>query len=564
MPLNRQVQERLDQAIAEIVEQRPVWSALTPIELENLLSRIRRDFATVVPEWIKESLKAKGIPAGSPSEADEWLAGPFCIFRNLRLLQRSIGRIACGEKPGAAGAATSRLDGNLSVPVLPADLYDRLFYRGFEAEVRLRKNGESPSGGIPQAREFADPREMGCISLVLGAGNASSIGPLDVLYKFFKERRAVLLKMHPVNSYLGPLIDRAFRALVDVGALRIVYGDVEEGEYLCRHPRIEQIHITGSDQTHDAIVFGTGDDGRTRKLENRPFLEKPISSELGNVSPVIVLPGHWTPSDLRYQAVNIASMLTNNAGFNCNATRVIIQWSGWPLKEVLLDEIRAVLGAVPTRSAYYPGAKARHQSFLEAHPLAECFGRPEQGHLPWTLIPSVDPRKQDDICFHTEAFCGLFAQTEIESGSPREFLERSVDFCNGSLWGTLNACLIAHPRTLAAEGKAVEQAIDNLRYGTVALNQWPAVGYGLGTTSWGAYPGHTRQDIQSGQGVVHNTYLLDGVEKAVVRGPFRVFPKSPWFCTNRNAVRLAKRITWFEADPSMFKVPGVLFEAFRG
>ena len=38
------------------------------------------------------------------------------------------------------------------------------------------------------------------------------------------ENRVVLLKMHEVNAYLGPLLESGFQALVDWGALRIVYG----------------------------------------------------------------------------------------------------------------------------------------------------------------------------------------------------------------------------------------------------------------------------------------------------------------------------------------------------
>ncbi|MBV8350588.1 MAG: hypothetical protein JOZ49_24680 [Mycolicibacterium sp.] len=37
----------------------------------------------------------------------------------------------------------------------------------------------------------------------------------------------------------------------------------------------------------------------------------------------------------------------------------------------------------------------------------------------------------------------------------------------------------------------------------------------LGYTSWGAFPGHTPQNIGSGTGVVHNAFLLQHVQKAI-------------------------------------------------
>ena len=120
--------------------------------------------------------------------------------------------------------------------------------------------------------------------------------------------------------------------------LAVVYGGATEGSYLCNHPGIEEIHITGSDKTFDAIVFGAGSEGIKRKAEGSPLLTKRVTGELGNVSPVIVVPGPWKPDDLIYQAEHIDTMLTNNAGFNCNATRVIIQDASWPLRSQLLEE----------------------------------------------------------------------------------------------------------------------------------------------------------------------------------------------------------------------------------
>ena len=59
----------------------------------------------------------------------------------------------------------------------------------------------------------------------------------------------------------------AFRALIDGGYLRIVYGGAEEGAYLCNHPGVDEIHITGSDKTFDAIVLGPGAEGAARKAD---------------------------------------------------------------------------------------------------------------------------------------------------------------------------------------------------------------------------------------------------------------------------------------------------------
>jgi hypothetical protein len=41
-----------------------------------------------------------------------------------------------------------------------------------------------------------------------------------------------------------------------------------------------------------------------------------------------------------------------------------------------------------------------------------------------------------------------------------------------------------------------------------------------------SFPGHTPDDVQSGIGVVHNTLLLDGPERTVVRSPFHPAPQA--------------------------------------
>ena len=46
--------------------------------------------------------------------------------------------------------------------------------------------------------------------LVLGAGNVSSIPATDTISKVFQEGQVVLLKMNPVNEYLGPIFERLF------------------------------------------------------------------------------------------------------------------------------------------------------------------------------------------------------------------------------------------------------------------------------------------------------------------------------------------------------------------
>ena len=557
----------MDAAVAVLQENKGAWTAVGPRERIALLADLSRRLLAVAERWAALGIEAEGLDPEQPSSGEEALVGPYFILRNLRLLRESLLDIETHGRPRIPGGVRARPDGQAVARVFPIDLYDRIFYAGVTADVWMEPGVTVQELPETQAVAYHAPVRQGRVALVLGAGNVSSIGPMDALYKLFVEDQVVLFKTHPVNVYLGPLMEEAFQTLIERGFFRVVYGGAEEGAYLCRHSGVDEIHITGSDRTYEAIVFGPGEEGRRRKAANEPILSKRFTAELGNVSPVIVVPGPWSEGDLQYHAENLATMLTNNAGFNCNAGRVILQHASWTQRQSLLGKVRDVLTRIPVRRAYYPRAAERFDAFLAAHrQTAEIFGTRSGDRLPWMLIPDLDPAQRDDIAFTTEAFCGVFGETGLAGESVPEFVDRAVAFCNGTLWGTLNVTLLVHPKSLKDPdvAQAIERAIANLRYGTVSVNHWAAVGYGLVVTPWGAFPGHTSQDIQSGAGVVHNTLMFSRVQKTVVRAPFRVWPKPVWFATHRTAHRLTPKLSEFEAAPSLAKVAGILPLAMRG
>lgn len=559
----------LDTAIAELVAHEGTWIVTNLQSRIEMLDQALADTLAVSEEWGTIGARMKGISRGDGSIGEDTISGPFTTVRNLRLLRDTLIDIRDTGRPRPPKIET-RDDGQVTVTAFPTGLVDQLGFPGFKGEVRIKREFdkaqvEAAIGGIYRDGGTGP----GGTALVLGAGNVSSIPPMDVLYKLFAENRVCLLKMNPVNSYIGPVIAKAFKVFVDAGVLRIAYGGAEVGKYLTSHPSIDEIHITGSDKTHDAIVYGGGAEGARRKAADEPVNDKYITSELGNVSPVIVVPGPWSSGDLGYQGDSIASMLVNNAGFNCIAARVIITHKSWQQRGPLMDAVRDSLGRAERRMPYYPGARDRWEQFTEAHPEAETFGPSGEKDVPWTLIPDVDPTNTDDIAFTTEAFCGVFAETALDAPrSVAEYLDQAVDFCNNTLWGTLSASIIVHPRSMKdPEVKAaVERAIDRLEYGSIVINAWSATPYGAVSLPWGAYPGHTNQDIQSGRGVVHNSYLIadDQIEKVVLRAPFRMPIKPMLFHNHKKIGELAQPLVELEGTQDLKKLPKVSWLLARG
>jgi hypothetical protein len=559
--------EAMDEALSTLSAHKHEWVQVTLSQRITVLDRLIRDFSAIAPRWVAACLAAKGLSEDSPFAGEEWMAGTWPIVKNLRLLRRSLLDIKTYGQPRIPGRVRTLENGQVAASVFPETVYDRIFLTGVSAEIWMEPGVTAETLPQTQAVVYQNKQHPGKVALVLGAGNVASIGPMDILYKLFVEDQVVIYKSNPVNAYLGPLIEESFRALIEPGYLRLAYGGAEEGAYLCNHPEVEEIHITGSDKTFDAIVFGPGPEGAERKAYKQPLLNKRITGELGNVSPVIVVPGPWKDSDLDYQAEHIVTMLTNNAGFNCNATRVVIQHGSWSQRASLLGRMRNILARVPVRKAYYPGAQKRYQAFVADHPDAERFGSPTDDQLPWTLISGVDAYNDSDICFTTEAFCGLFAETSLAADNTLEYIERAVDFCNNHLWGSLNATIIVHPQSQKdpAVAAAVERAVAELRYGSVGVNYWAGASFVMTLTTWGAFPGHPIHDIQSGVGVVHNTLMFSQPQKSVIRAPFRSIPRPPWFVLQgQKANKVFPRLVEFEAHPSPLRVPEIVWYAVKG
>jgi aldehyde dehydrogenase (NAD(P)+) len=555
----------LDRAVARVAEGARRWAGEgLPARIE-LLDALRRGYARVAAASVAAGCRAKGIEPGTPLEGEEWASGPATVLRLLRLLRTSLAALGAGDAV-PTGPIGRTIDGRLAVGLFPRDGVDRLLLRGARVEVHCLPGLTAgrlaaACGGFPR-----HPDHHGRVALVLGGGNIASIPATDVLTKLFNEGKACVLKMNPVNAYLGPFLEEAFAEAVRRGCLAVVYGGAETGAHLCAHPGIDEIHVTGSDKTHDRIVWGPPGPAReARRARGEPLLEKPITAELGNVSPVLLVPGPWTPAQLRAQARDVAGYATMNASFLCNAAKVLVTPRGWAGRERFLGYLAEELARVPPRLAYYPGAPERWELLTAGRERLQTFGRAGDGRLPWALLAGLDPAAADEPLFVEETFCPILAETAVGSPDPRDFLEAAVAFANDRLWGTLSASLLVPPGGFAGPAAAaVEEAIVRLRYGTVAVNAFPGVSYALASPPWGGYPGATLADIQSGRGFVHNSALLAGIEKAVLRHPAAAWPPPPYVPGRRAFRGMMRRLAAYEAEPSFAKVPGLVLAALGG
>jgi aldehyde dehydrogenase (NAD(P)+) len=541
----------LDQALNELQAGEKAWAACGLARRIQLLDQVHAATASQAQDWVNAAVAYKKLDPGSPLVGEEWMSGPYPVLLATATLAQTAAALQAGRSPVDGYPMSTGPGGRVTVKILPHTTFDRLLLNGFSAEVWM-----PPGVSQLDVRDHAglglrDTKTTHGVGVVLGAGNITSIPVLDVLYELYANNRVALLKLNPITDGLLPVFQNALKPLIDLAAVRIVTGAGDVGGYLANHERVGHVHMTGSSLTHDAIVFGTGEEGQERKRAGTPVLDKPITSELGGVSPAIVLPGRWSESDLKYQAVHLATQRLHNGGYNCVATQAVIVSSDWAQKDAFLARLREAFASAPNRPAYYPGSDDRVAQACAAYPDGEVTG----GRV---LIVNGDGPLLTD-----EYFAPVLGVLELP-GNPRQFLDNAVAAANERFTGTLGVNVIAHPKTIAALGPAFDAAIADLRYGTIAVNAWTAVGYLTPAAPWGAFPGHTLADVQSGVGVVHNALLLERPERTVVRGPFRSVPKPPWFVTNKTAAITGRRIVRFAAAPRWSALPPVFASALRG
>ena len=563
--------EDYDAALDALNAAKTKWAQTSIADRISLLERVKDNVMIVAEDWAQTATRKKQIPEGSPLSGEEWTSGPYAVMSAcnglISTLSQMEGKAFLNHLPKREVTT-----GQLAVKVMPHSIWDHLLLSGVKAEVWM-KQGVTAANLHDHAANLYDIPEAarrGKVALILGAGNIASIAPLDVFQKLFLENQVVILKMNPVNDYLTEFLQVALRPLIDVDALRIVKGDGAAGAYLTNHDIIDELHITGAGATHDAIVWGTGVEGEKNRAANTPKNNKRFTSELGAVCPTIVVPGPWSDADLKFQAEHIATHKLHNSGFNCVACQVLIMPKGWDKTATLRAHINAV-AQKSTRGAYYPGATDRLDTFISKAKNPKSIAR---GPAPSLIVNDV---ADSDWFNDNEVFGPAMSTHDMDAPDAATYLRNAVAYANDQLHGTLGANILIHPKTIKDIGKTeFESIIANLHYGTIAINAWTGLAFLATACPWGAFPGHTPQDVQSGIGTVHNTFMLEDTERVVIQAPwapfprgllsgqFTLLPRPPWFITNKKQDKVGRLLTQFQHKPSWFKLPRIFLNALLG
>ena len=516
--------------------------------LVTMLEQVIENIKTISYYWATLSSEKKGILSKS-KEGEEWIGGPFaCIFAIQYFIETIQNKDDLDK--------SKYDDTDKSYKVFPTKNIEKLLFPFLEGEIRFAKNLNFNQ--INEYRGFANRFEKiePKITLVLGAGNVSSIPVLDALFHMIAYKSVIYLKLNPVNDYLLPIFTQVFEPFITRGFMIITQGDMQASKYLTQHDAFQQIHLTGSNYTYENIVYGKVLSDKERSLKTYPKInKKPITSELGNVTPIIVHPGNWSRSEIRHQAKKIVTAKLNNSGFNCIAAQVIVLPKDWRHTQKLKNDIKHYLKKVGDTTSYYPGSSENLNELIDTNNYEQINNL--TCSTPF-LLADLDLEKEYG---NKEVWSTALYFKELSFSSYEDFAVKAIDYVNNELWGNLGVTVLIKNFKKGTNKLILKNYVDELKYGTVAINEWSALGFVIPSLPWGGYPGNRNNDIQSGQGYVHNSNLFESPQKGIVYSKFRISPliDPPWFITNRKAHRIFKHLTYYQATKSKINLIKLIF-----
>ena len=525
----------------------------------NELAAIFQECVDLIPTfaeyWVELETLHKKVEPESSAVGEQWAGGPWLTVWGFRYLIDSLRKL-----PDIDMNFDKMYDKKThTLQVFPTKFIEKLLYMGVKGYIKLRKNMTLEDFKEYRGFESRINTKNPTTTLVLGAGNQSCIPILDFAHHIVTRRSPVVLKLNPVNEYLKPVFDNILSPFIKRRFLTIVKGDAELGKYLTNHQGISHIHLTGSSNTYENIVYGKKlSEKEIGSKSIKKINNKSITTELGNVTPVVVVPDKWSTSDIKIQAKKIATAKLQNAGFNCIAAQVIVLDKNWIQKDQLIDEVKQIIRTQQTRYFYYPGSKERI-SKINKSPKVEILSQ-DSCEVPYSASVTDS---DDEFYFHNEVWGGTIIFKLLDSNSVNDFIKKATIFCNDELWGNLGCTVLIKPKTERAYKNEFNEMIDNLKYGTVAINEWCALGFAIPSLPWGGYPGNKDSDIQSGQGYVHNSFLFESPLNGVVRTDFKPMLNidPPWFITHKNSHKVLENLTMYLCTNSKLKLIKTFFYA---
>jgi hypothetical protein len=419
---------------------------------------------------------------------------------------------------------------------------------GIDEQTSVRTIVFTDSDTLSRKHFYKNPHD-GQVVLVLGGGNQAFLALTDVLYHMFVEGRVAIIKHHPLQTagarclehILDPVIRRGFALSLPPDL------DIESTRNILYSPLINVVHLTGGVKTHDILVWGSDVTEASHRRERGEPLLQCMHSELGSVTPYIVIPSsgesnEWSDNKIALYARYAAAALADNCSCNCIALKVIILPAN-ELGNKFENEFKKCLSKTKIEPAWYPGMTDRYNKWIKSIERCgstvdyfECarkdvgssindiclpFAVANVGTISSSDIDNIEKRYCDLDWAREEAFAPVVSivKIEITNNDTAAYAADAFRFANNCLWGNL-ACAVFCPPT--SQHLVVKSACDGeLMFGSIVINAPTQLGYQL-RGYWGG-PTHAHNSItnpQSGAGgTVGNALMINNARNGLcIRG----------------------------------------------
>ncbi|KAL7507229.1 hypothetical protein ACHAXN_004443 [Cyclotella atomus] len=388
------------------------------------------------------------------------------------------------------------------------------------------------------------------VAVVLGAGNQSFLGIIDVLDNTLRHRRPVLLKHHPLRPWLAapyaiilePLATRGYFSQCQDVSIQVT-------KMLLSHPAVKHVHITGAYSTAKAVeeILMQANNSELSSSQVKSM----ITSELGCATPQIIDDGDYTTKELSHIAQMIACGKKTNCGSNCLSPQVVVLPKSWKQKHLFREKLLQELERQPTTPCYYPGSLEKNRSLVEdckrfgskciiavAPSVSAETKITEDDHVVVVECGTPGQKGYNSQSLLVEAFGPTLSIVELDdsnnnsSSSSQDdgmyLANVAVPFLNNkeNIFGSLS-CSIFIPKSKGPsyhESEPFQKVLSALNYGSIAINQMSLFGY-TASTKGGIWGGHSLETLgQSGNGNIGDLYGIIGdgdctAAKVVLYGP---------------------------------------------
>jgi len=499
------------------------WAATGAVERLALIETIQDNILTFADALgtADAAMKNQLAGDGAVSHAEGIATTVNAMGNTLMGIRHLYESLVQGEMPGANGSRKIG-DDLYEIDVYPIHKKDKLLAgkgRGF-----LHVQGEPK-----QVSPLDKPAGVIAVS---GAGNYSS--SIEMAMALFLENKAVIHKPHALNEASDAVWEKIFAPLVERKAMAFI--GAEEGRAMSTLDGLDAIYFTGSTGVAHAI---------------QDAASAPLVSECGGNNPCIIVPGEWTEKEMKHWAIQIASAGKLNGGAVCGRPQTIITSKNWPQRDQFLIALRKAIEKDTFGTAtYYPGVDKTKERFLENQPTAEVL-HPEGGAHPNSDFVLITGVAMDDFAVTNEAFCQIFSELPLDTENDADdFLTKATAFCNDKLLGSLGCMMLVDNATFKANEDRVHQAVNELNYGGIAVNNIPPNIWLNAYLTWGGC-GETTENFVSGVGNFGNGLNFENIVKSVIIDDFAA---QTFALTNRKQIdHLLVNASKFAVDQSWGK-----------